>query len=683
MADQPLRAPPTNGASTLMETLVANSDESSSNSDESTQKMQKEIEQPKSIPLIKSFAEAVANSAGNRSLHQHPFDLRKFFLADHNPQPLGIKSVNQGQPTLSFANVETEELAAPYLFSLVRKFSHGAPPYSQMHQLMARLGTQGVFTEALFSIASMVGTPLQIDALTLNESKLSQARVCVEIDLLKPIIEEFDLHINGVTIVQKVIFEHLPEYCSLCKHVGHKDSDCFPKVERSIADQPKKGKKDQQENDNQVEQIQSHGKQGNLKMDITGTPNSETYQGAAIHGCSSHSNLTPQGDNYTDNMDNFNLDDPLIAELLDRDGNAENHDLSSTSKPKTRGKAKKTPKSGDKGCTFTKATGTRILLRGECSNQKQRNKFLSDMDIIEIQATQETSESEAQDTKESSDKEEAVTPTYNRFQSLDDSDSLLELDTELQPQVQASEQEIYRNANDIALEYNLQEHILEDSTMSNKLKRNNSMEHNPLKTGIPGELCGKSVKDCPSTRYLGLLEEISTLCFIPMKTKEAPSVAWALLRNLMIWLQQKLYRLKDHLKQWNKDNFSNIFSLVDQAKAAANEVEKQFDRLPSEANLINLNRQNAALVHALNLESEFWRQKSNSKWLEAGERNTKFFHASVKKKRLKSRISTVMDNQQEITDSAQIKDSAVHFFGSLLSDFPTTSLPHDFPFQFP
>ncbi|KAL2228833.1 UNVERIFIED_CONTAM: hypothetical protein Sindi_1863000 [Sesamum indicum] len=89
------------------------------------------------------------------------------------------------------------------------------------------------------------------------------------------------------------------------------------------------------------------------------------------------------------------------------------------------------------------------------------------MDIIEIQATQETSESEAQDTKENSDKDEAVTPIYNRFQSLDDCDSLLELDTELQPQLQAREQEIYQMANDIALEANLQEHILEDSTMSN------------------------------------------------------------------------------------------------------------------------------------------------------------------------------------------------------------------------
>ncbi|KAK4422039.1 hypothetical protein Salat_2154700 [Sesamum alatum] len=154
-------------------------------------------------------------------------------------------------------------------FSLLEKFSHGAPFYSQMHLLIARLGIQGAFTmsminskhtlislsyysrlwlrriwflqgypmrifkwmptftpaqesfisiwvcfpelpahlfrkEALYSVASMIGAPLQIDDLTLNMSKLSQARVCVEIDLLKPMTKEFDLQINGVTIVHKV-----------------------------------------------------------------------------------------------------------------------------------------------------------------------------------------------------------------------------------------------------------------------------------------------------------------------------------------------------------------------------------------------------------------------------------------------------------------------------------------------
>ncbi|KAL2248549.1 UNVERIFIED_CONTAM: hypothetical protein Sindi_2328600 [Sesamum indicum] len=51
--------------------------------------------------------------------------------------------------------------------------------------------------DALYAVASMIGTPLQIDDFTFNQSKLSKARVCIEIDLLTPLIQEFDIQING------------------------------------------------------------------------------------------------------------------------------------------------------------------------------------------------------------------------------------------------------------------------------------------------------------------------------------------------------------------------------------------------------------------------------------------------------------------------------------------------------
>ncbi|KAL2229596.1 UNVERIFIED_CONTAM: hypothetical protein Sindi_1939300 [Sesamum indicum] len=56
--------------------------------------------------------------------------------------------------------------------------------------------------EVLFMVASMIGTPLQIDDATLNQSKLSKARACIELDLLKPRLENFQIQICGATIVQ-------------------------------------------------------------------------------------------------------------------------------------------------------------------------------------------------------------------------------------------------------------------------------------------------------------------------------------------------------------------------------------------------------------------------------------------------------------------------------------------------
>ena len=158
-------------------------------------------------------------------------------------------------PTLLFTDTETEVLAAPFRFTLVGKFSHGAPSYSMLHKLIAGTGIKNKFTvsmlnsrhvlislsceadytrlwlrriwyiqgypmrifkwtptftsskessivpvwvsfsklrahlfrkEVLFTVASMIGTPLQIDDATLNQSKLSKARACIELDLLKP-----------------------------------------------------------------------------------------------------------------------------------------------------------------------------------------------------------------------------------------------------------------------------------------------------------------------------------------------------------------------------------------------------------------------------------------------------------------------------------------------------------------
>ncbi|KAL0295662.1 UNVERIFIED_CONTAM: hypothetical protein Scaly_3093900 [Sesamum calycinum] len=83
--------------------------------------------------------------------------------------------------------------------------------------------------DAIFSIASIVGTPLQMADSTYNQSKLSQARVCIEIDLLKPILEEFDIQIQDRKIVQKIEYEQIPRYCSLCKHVGHQALECYSK----------------------------------------------------------------------------------------------------------------------------------------------------------------------------------------------------------------------------------------------------------------------------------------------------------------------------------------------------------------------------------------------------------------------------------------------------------------------
>ncbi|KAL0321463.1 UNVERIFIED_CONTAM: hypothetical protein Sradi_5407800 [Sesamum radiatum] len=123
------------------------------------------------------------------------------------------------------------------------------PVWVSLPELPAHL----IRKDVMFVIANIIGTPLQIDS-----SKLSKARVCVEIDLLKPMLQEVDLQICGETIVQKVEYEQVPLYCSLCQHVGHQGSECYskgtaPKPTHKRVDGRKRGA---------VEPKQRQGKEG-------------------------------------------------------------------------------------------------------------------------------------------------------------------------------------------------------------------------------------------------------------------------------------------------------------------------------------------------------------------------------------------------------------------------------------
>src|SRR3954470_17173316 len=80
----------------------------------------------------------------------------------------------------------------------------------------------------LFSIGSLLGKPLTLDAATADLSRPNVARVCVEIDLLKKLTHRVRLDCEDAEgFWQDVIYEKLPSYCKHCKHLGHDSSICL------------------------------------------------------------------------------------------------------------------------------------------------------------------------------------------------------------------------------------------------------------------------------------------------------------------------------------------------------------------------------------------------------------------------------------------------------------------------
>ncbi|KAK4343223.1 hypothetical protein RND71_039039 [Anisodus tanguticus] len=83
----------------------------------------------------------------------------------------------------------------------------------------------------LFSLAAAMGSPIAIDAATLNKTRPSCARVKVEFDLLKSHPPHVVIQVgegDGITTeLQKIRYDFKPKYCTNCKLQGHDVDGCW------------------------------------------------------------------------------------------------------------------------------------------------------------------------------------------------------------------------------------------------------------------------------------------------------------------------------------------------------------------------------------------------------------------------------------------------------------------------
>ena len=69
----------------------------------------------------------------------------------------------------------------------------------------------------------------------------------------------------------------------------------------------------------------------------------------------------------------------------------------------------------------------------------------------------------------------------------------------------------------------------------------------------------------------------------------------------------------------------------------------------------------------LHKEELYWRKKSQEIWLKEGDKNTKYFHNSIKERRSSNKVFSIKNDQGEIlTDQNQINEDAVGFFQNLI-----------------
>ncbi|XP_070029285.1 uncharacterized protein [Nicotiana sylvestris] len=85
--------------------------------------------------------------------------------------------------------------------------------------------------DAFCRIVEPIGIPIIMDKATISKTRPTTAKIKIEIDVTKTLLHEVQIDImneNGQmeSIIQKVEYEAIPEYCSHCKMLGHSDLKC-------------------------------------------------------------------------------------------------------------------------------------------------------------------------------------------------------------------------------------------------------------------------------------------------------------------------------------------------------------------------------------------------------------------------------------------------------------------------
>lgn len=107
--------------------------------------------------------------------------------------------------------------------NLSGKYLSTMPLWVKLYNVPLELWTR----VGLSYVASAIGKPLDLDESTASRSRLTYARVYVEISATDDIPCSFDLELpNGDTIEIQVAFPWKPEMCRVCKLFGHNDNTC-------------------------------------------------------------------------------------------------------------------------------------------------------------------------------------------------------------------------------------------------------------------------------------------------------------------------------------------------------------------------------------------------------------------------------------------------------------------------
>ena len=135
-----------------------------------------------------------------------------------------------------------------------------------------------------------------------------------------------------------------------------------------------------------------------------------------------------------------------------------------------------------------------------------------------------------------------------------------------------------------------------------------------------------------------------------------------------IW--NKLREIKKSIKNWHQLVSARDFCNIPHLEEEIESLEKRLQAKVQDDNIRKLVLDKKASLWSLyKLEEQAWQQKTRIKWLQMGDRNTKFFHIMASHRRNVNTINKLVIHGSEVVNLGVLKSVIADHFESHFNQF--------------
>jgi hypothetical protein len=127
-------------------------------------------------------------------------------------------------------------------------------------------------------------------------------------------------------------------------------------------------------------------------------------------------------------------------------------------------------------------------------------------------------------------------------------------------------------------------------------------------------------------------------------------------------LKEKMKVLKEALKGWNKEVFGIVDLNIEKTVKELNDLEDMIADNVCDPNQLNSKELVNNFWDQIRSKDSLLRQKARTQWVQEGDANSRFFHASIKARRRRNQIVSLMKGGDTISGVLEIKQEAKEHF---------------------